>query len=51
MVEKVGFLEESQIILPAIASRMIKTPFTEPSEEVRVQLIELLEVCLEADYK
>jgi hypothetical protein len=30
MVEKCGFKEESQIILPAIASRMIKTPFTEP---------------------
>ena len=30
MVEQAGFLEESQIILPAIASRMIKTPFTEP---------------------
>jgi len=29
MVEKVGFLEESQIILPSIANRMIKTPFSE----------------------
>lgn len=28
---------------------MIKTPYAENSEEVRVQLIELLEVCLEAD--
>jgi len=51
MVEKCGFLEESQIILPAIANRMIKTPFTEPSEEVRVELIELLGICLEADHK
>lgn len=49
MIEKAGFEEESQILLPAVAQRMIKTPFAEPSEEVRVQLIELLEVCLEAN--
>ena len=30
MVEKCGFKEEAQIILPAIASRMIKTPYAEP---------------------
>ena len=29
MVEKAGFKEESQIILPAIANRMIKTPYAE----------------------
>jgi hypothetical protein len=29
MVEKFGFKEESQIILPQIANRMIKTPFPE----------------------
>ena len=49
MVEKCGFKEESQIILPAICNRMCKTPYPESSEEVRVELIELLEVCLEAD--
>lgn len=69
MIEKAGFEEESQIVLPAISQRMIKTPFAEPcksnfwillehsinflfiliAEEVRVQLIELLEVCLEAN--
>lgn len=50
MVEKVGFREESQIILPAIAARMGKMPYPEQSEEVRVELIELLEACLEADH-
>lgn len=49
MIEKVGFKDESQIILPAIANRMSKIPYAEQSEEVRVELIELLEVCLEAD--
>lgn len=29
MVEKCGFKEEAQIILPAISARMIKTPFAE----------------------
>jgi hypothetical protein len=36
-------------MLPTIAKRMCKLPFDEPSEEVRVQLIQLLDVCLEAD--
>ena len=59
MVEHAGFKEESQIILPAVAARMNKNPFPEPckytnnltiiAEEVRVQLIELLDVCMEAD--
>lgn len=49
MIERFGFKEESNIILPAIAARMIKTPYAEVSEEVRVSLIELLDVCLEAD--
>lgn len=46
-IEKCGIKEESQILLPAVANRMIKTPYAEPSEEVRVQLIELLDLCLE----
>jgi len=49
MIERFGFKEESNIILPAISNRMIKTPYAEVSEEVRVSLIELLDVCLEAD--
>jgi hypothetical protein len=49
MIEKVGLKDESQIILPSIANRMSKIPYAESSEEVRVELIELLEVCLEAD--
>ena len=49
MIEHAGFKEESQIIIPAVANRMGKLPFSEPSEEVRVQLIEFLDVCLDAD--
>ena len=49
MIERIGLKEEGQILLPAIANRMNKLPFAEVSEEVRIQLLELLEVCLEAD--
>lgn len=49
MTERTGLKEEANILLPAIANRMKKVPFAEPSEEVRVQLIEMLEVCLESD--
>lgn len=49
MIERVGLKEEAQILLPAIANRLNKTPFPEPSEEVRVALIDLLEVCLSSD--
>lgn len=48
-VERVGLKEEAQILLPAISNRMNKIPFNEPSEEVRVALIELLDTCLESD--
>jgi len=46
-IEKCGIKEEAQILLPAISNRMIKKPYAEPSEEVRVALIELLDLCLE----
>jgi len=36
-------------LLPAVANRMNKMPFAEQSEEVRVELLELLEACLESD--
>jgi hypothetical protein len=59
MVGYCGFKEESAIILPAIAARMNKNPFPEPckyddvltflAEEVRCQLIEFLDVCMDAD--
>ena len=49
MIERVGLKQESNILLPGIANRMNKIPYAESSEEVRVQLIELLEVCLESD--
>lgn len=48
-IERVGLKEESNILLPGIANRMSKIPYAEPSEEVRVQLIDLLEVCLKSD--
>lgn len=49
MIERVGLKDEAQILIPAIANRLNKTPFPEPSEEVRVELIELLELCLDQD--
>jgi len=49
LIEKCGFKEESQIILPAICNRMSKLPYPEVSEEVRVALIELLSLCLETN--
>ena len=39
MIEHAGLKEEANIIIPAVANRMAKLPFSEPSEEVRVQLI------------
>jgi len=48
-IERIGLKEESNILLPAIANRMNKVPYAESSEEVRVQLIDLLEVCLASD--
>jgi len=30
MIERVGLKEEAQILLPAIANRLNKTPFPEP---------------------
>lgn len=49
MTERVGLKEESQILLPAIAARMNNNPYPEQSEENRILLIELLEVCLTSD--
>lgn len=62
MIERVGLKDEAQILIPAICNRLNKTPFPEPckkihfnlnfvlvAEEVRVALVELLELCLETD--
>ena len=49
IVDKLGFLEESLIVIPSIISRMDKAPFIEPSEEVRIQFLALLQLCLEKD--
>lgn len=49
ITERCGLKEEANILIPAISNRMKKLPYAEPSEEVRVQLIELLELCLESD--
>jgi len=48
-IERFGLKDEGQILLPAIANRMRSNPFAESSEEVRVELIGLLDVCLESD--
>ena len=34
MIERVGLKEEAQILLPAIANRLNKTPFPEPCKLV-----------------
>ena len=39
MIERVGLKEEAQILLPAIANRLNKTPFPEPCK-LDVLLIE-----------
>jgi len=49
MIERFGLKEESLILIPALCNRLNKTPYPEPSEEVRVLIIELLELCLETD--
>jgi len=48
-IERIGLKDEAQILLPAVANRMNKSPFAETSEEVRVELIELLNTCMEAN--
>lgn len=48
-IERVGLKEEAAILLPAIAARMDKLPYPEPSEEVRVELIDLLSLCLDSN--
>jgi len=48
-IERVGLKDEANIILPAIANRMNKVPYPETSEEVRIQLIDLCQTCLDSD--
>lgn len=47
--ERCGLKDEAQILLPAIAKRMNKLPYLENSEEVRMSLVDLLQVCLDSD--
>jgi len=47
--ERIGLKTEAGLILPAVATRMKTNPFPEQSEEVRVELIELLDTCLDSD--
>ena len=49
LLERFNLEDEAQIIIPGICGRMNKTPFAEPSEEVRIEFLELLEICLEKD--
>lgn len=40
MIERVGLKEEAQILLPAIANRLNKTPFPEPCKLASDSLID-----------
>ena len=49
-LEAIGLKDEAQLILPAVIGRLNdNNPFPEPTEEVRLQLIDLLDVCLTSD--
>lgn len=43
IIERIGFDEEGLMMVPAIISRIDKSPFPEPSEEVRCEFLSLLE--------
>jgi len=47
ILERLDLDDEAEFIILGICGRMGKTPFPEPSEEVRIEFLELLEACLE----
>lgn len=49
LVSRLGLEDEAQVIIPGIVARMNKTPYPEPSEEVRIEFLELLDQLLEKD--
>lgn len=49
LVERFELQEEAQVIIPGIVARMNKIPFPEPSEEVRLEFLKLLDQLLDKD--
>lgn len=49
LVDRFELKEEAQVIIPGIVARMNKIPFPEPSEEVRLEFLKLLDQLLEKD--
>lgn len=47
LIERFGVGDEAQIIIPGIWARMDKMPYPEPSEEVRIEFLDLLEQILD----
>ena len=46
MIERFELLDEAQVILSGVIARMDKIPFPEPSEEVRIEFLDLLDQML-----
>ena len=46
MIERFELQDEAQVIIAGIIARMDKIPFPEPSEEVRIEFLELLDQML-----
>lgn len=49
LIERFEVKEEAQVIIPGIVERMNKIPYAEPSEEVRLEFLDLLELLLDKD--
>lgn len=49
LVERFELKDEAQVIIQGIVARMNKMPFPEPSEEVRIEFLELLDQLLSKD--
>jgi len=49
LVERFDLQDEAQAIIPGIVARMNKIPYSEPSEEVRIEFLKLLELLLDKD--
>lgn len=47
LIDRFEVKDEAQVIIPGILARMNKIPYAEPSEEVRIEFLELLEQVLQ----
>lgn len=47
LIERFDLQDEAQIIIPGICARMHKMPYAEPSEEMRIEFLELLDQLLD----